>query len=240
MNQPTDYFRYWGKAEKDGPGYHLLVYHCLDVAAVVAEWWASSPAIRRSFCSLSELSEEQIRAWVLFFTALHDYGKFDVRFQLRVKTIWQKLYAVTGSYGNLPSEFNCKQYYHGESGLFWLMQDHGNVFGLDSQDSDGGLSFLDDPDESVSENRQVWKTWFEAVTGHHGQIKHADYIMQNPLPPTCDPAFADIDRQARGNWVGALARLFLEPLGLSLADVPPPCSPLMAGFCSVADWMGSR
>jgi len=27
------YFRYWGKAEKDGVGYHLLPYHCLDVAA---------------------------------------------------------------------------------------------------------------------------------------------------------------------------------------------------------------
>ncbi len=26
MNQPPDYFRYWGKAEKDGQGYHLLVY----------------------------------------------------------------------------------------------------------------------------------------------------------------------------------------------------------------------
>ncbi|MCG6535282.1 MAG: hypothetical protein L7F78_11445 [Syntrophales bacterium LBB04] len=36
MNQLPDYFRYWGKAEKDGTGCHLLVYHCLDVAAVVA------------------------------------------------------------------------------------------------------------------------------------------------------------------------------------------------------------
>jgi len=28
------YYRYWGKEEKDGQGYHLLPYHCLDVAAV--------------------------------------------------------------------------------------------------------------------------------------------------------------------------------------------------------------
>ena len=28
------YFRYWGKAEKDGERYHLLPYHCLDVADV--------------------------------------------------------------------------------------------------------------------------------------------------------------------------------------------------------------
>jgi CRISPR-associated endonuclease/helicase Cas3 len=27
------YYRYWGKAEKDGLGCHLLPYHCLDVAA---------------------------------------------------------------------------------------------------------------------------------------------------------------------------------------------------------------
>lgn len=34
-----NYFRYWGKAEKDGSGYHLLPYHCLDVAAVKAIGW---------------------------------------------------------------------------------------------------------------------------------------------------------------------------------------------------------
>lgn len=33
MNEVPDYFRYWRKAEKDGPGYHLPAYHCLDVAA---------------------------------------------------------------------------------------------------------------------------------------------------------------------------------------------------------------
>ncbi|MBW2122700.1 MAG: hypothetical protein JRH07_12790 [Deltaproteobacteria bacterium] len=31
------YYRYWGKADpdySDDPKWHLLVYHCLDVAAV--------------------------------------------------------------------------------------------------------------------------------------------------------------------------------------------------------------
>jgi len=27
-------FKYWGKAEKDGPGYHLLPYHYLDVGSL--------------------------------------------------------------------------------------------------------------------------------------------------------------------------------------------------------------
>ena len=67
------YYRYWGKAEKDGDGYHLLPYHCLDVAAVAAAWWDASPTIRRAFHRRNKLSKEQLRAWVLFFVALHDY-----------------------------------------------------------------------------------------------------------------------------------------------------------------------
>jgi CRISPR-associated endonuclease/helicase Cas3 len=38
MNDKSLYYKYWGKARKKevGPGYewHLLPYHCLDVAAV--------------------------------------------------------------------------------------------------------------------------------------------------------------------------------------------------------------
>jgi hypothetical protein len=35
----VSYWRYWGKAERDGDRYryHLLPYHCLDVAAVAAD-----------------------------------------------------------------------------------------------------------------------------------------------------------------------------------------------------------
>ena len=40
-----------GKTSEDGR-YHLLPYHCLDVAAVVAAWWDSSPTIRRSFVEM--------------------------------------------------------------------------------------------------------------------------------------------------------------------------------------------
>ena len=31
----ADYFKYWGKTDRDDPAkYHLLPFHCLDVAAV--------------------------------------------------------------------------------------------------------------------------------------------------------------------------------------------------------------
>jgi CRISPR-associated endonuclease/helicase Cas3 len=37
----TSYYQYWGKARKTADGkweYHLLPYHCLDVAAVGIAW----------------------------------------------------------------------------------------------------------------------------------------------------------------------------------------------------------
>ena len=45
-------FNYWGKADDKYPGepkWHPLAYHSLDVAAVAASWWDTSPAIRRTF-----------------------------------------------------------------------------------------------------------------------------------------------------------------------------------------------
>ncbi len=80
-------FRYWGKADPNYPGepkWHPLVYHSLDVAGVAAVCWDSGIALQRSLItafSKAPRSAEQIRAWVLFFIAIHDLGKFDLRFQ---------------------------------------------------------------------------------------------------------------------------------------------------------------
>jgi len=89
------FFSYWGKTRpKDGefPAFHLLVYHNLDVTAVVSVWWDASPSIRRAFAQAVGLPESQAKAWVLFFIALHDLGKFDLRFQLKAKDAFHQLY----------------------------------------------------------------------------------------------------------------------------------------------------
>jgi hypothetical protein len=50
-----EYYKYWGKAKKpesgkdEDPSYHLLVYHCLDVAAVGKVWLKKN----RRFCKKS-------------------------------------------------------------------------------------------------------------------------------------------------------------------------------------------
>lgn len=234
------YFRYWGKAEKDGNGYHLLPYHCMDVAAVAATWWESSPTIRRASLINNNLTADTARAWMLFFISLHDYGKFDIRFQFRVRGVWQSLYPDAGTYSSLPSFTDCQNFFHGSGGLFWFRQDNLKMLGLQPEDPDGSLSFLDFPDESGSEKWQSWKTWVEAVTGHHGHIRRSEYNADASLPVVYDPRLVKVDRQARQNWLSALERTFLLPSGLSLNDSPPECSPLLAGFCSVSDWLGSR
>lgn len=82
-------FEYWGKADagyaKD-PKWHPLVYHCLDVAAVGQVWLESSKAIRAAFQAAfarSSADSTLIHGWLPFFLALHDHGKFDIRFQLK-------------------------------------------------------------------------------------------------------------------------------------------------------------
>lgn len=229
MGEQSKIYQYWGKTAEDG-GYHLLPYHCLDVAAVVAAWWDASPTIRRSFCQNND--EEQSRAWVLFFCALHDYGKFDLRFQRKANPAFKALYAYSG--GTLPSEQEIKGYRHGEAGLYWFHKDLIVQYG--SPDSGSGLFC----DEGEPDQWESWKPWIEAVTGHHGHVKFAEYVKGADFSCLVDKRYQPADHSARIAWLDALEDLFLKPAGLTLQSLPPEPSPLLAGFCSIADWMGSR
>lgn len=244
MNNSSDIiYRYWGKVRPDheaGPAYHLLPYHCLDVAAVASVWWDASPTIPRSFCYSASLTEDQVRAWVLFFIALHDYGKFDARFQMRAKPVWRKLYPDAGTFKLLPSEHDWKHYLHGEAGLFWFQRDCTEMLNIQTGDDEYRLDFLDDPGEIAQGRWESWKPWIEAVTGHHGHIKWSEYVSSYAFSPTSDKRLKEIDRKARKVWFSSIERLFLHPVGLSLNHDPPTISPLLAGFCSVSDWLGSR
>lgn len=231
MSEPL-YYRYWGKTEKEGDRYHLLPYHCLDVAAVISVWWEASTAIRRSFCQYAGSNEEQVRAWILLFAALHDYGKFDVRFQLKSRKTWQILYPLAGGYNQLPSERDSREYLHGENGVSWFTQD---FFAHVKCDQCNSMYIDDEPAQWLS-----WKPWIEDAAGHHGHVKDAAYIVKTAIPSMCDSRLAATDRAARTAWLKDLAYIFLHPVGLSINDSPPPRSPLFAGLCSVADWLASR
>ena len=204
----ASYFRYWGKADPayDGnPKWHPLAYHSLDVAAVAAAWWDASPTISRIFLSTfeqSDLAADQLRAWVLFFVALHDIGKLDVRFQLKaleaLKLAWSEL--------NLDDvdESLARKFDHGSVGHAWALRELGSWAGDD-----------------VARLRDEWRPWIAAVTGHHGDLPSGtdsggEYAEQQVM---------EHDRLARHAWVSELATLFLAPEKLGLQNSPPACPP---------------
>ncbi|MGC9910207.1 HD domain-containing protein, partial [Escherichia coli] len=104
--EPFKYIcHYWGKSSKSltkGNDIHLLIYHCLDVAAVADCWWDQSVVLQNTFCRNEMLSKQRVKAWLLFFIALHDIGKFDIRFQYKSAESWLKLNPATpGNDSNL-------------------------------------------------------------------------------------------------------------------------------------------
>ena len=233
----------WGwKKVKPGTKYstyHLLPYHSLDVAAVASVWWESSPAIQYKLIHHNDsFSQEQMKSLVLFFIALHDYGKLDIRFQLKAPRAWRALNPNPQIKSlELPNERSCKTYDHGRAGLHWYNQDQMHE---DEPDNNADwMSFLTETVE-IDSNKL---SWIKAVTGHHGFV----YSKEN-MPTTADCALSGAvsktlsaqDKNARLAWIEDLEQIFLRPVGLSFADDFPPPSPLLAGFCSISDWLGSR
>ncbi len=213
--------------EKIGQGeglvsYHLLPYHCLDVAAVADSWWEVDPALQSLFSSDASYSLQQLKAWLLFFIALHDYGKLDIRFQLKASHAMREVYpdfdpdlvAVSGPY------------FHGPAGYSLFYFDFQALMGWSEYDT---------------ERWDRWSPWLAAVTGHHGEVP--DYPSSEILlDESCDAdsSIIEHDKAARVRWVYTLELLFLKPAGLSIEDLPPSFNPLITGYCSVADWLGSN
>ncbi|MGY0216645.1 CRISPR-associated helicase/endonuclease Cas3 [Endozoicomonadaceae bacterium StTr2] len=237
--QKEHFYAYWGKAGKgdDEQGYHLLVYHCLDVAAVAKAWWQSSASIRRQFCEQAGLPESQTEAWLLFFIALHDLGKFDIRFQLKAKEVWQQVNVDADDFAPYFSRQQIKDYWHGPAGVYWLYKDWGDRFA--NEDSDEFFLFDDDNESWLS-----WFSWLAPVAGHHGSLA-CDSDKDNHRFELVGGQVSDqglmLLKKARQQYLEALATLFLKPAGLALDNDPPLLADgiLLAGFCSVCDWLGS-
>lgn len=79
------YFRYWGKAKTSpeiaGTDYHLLPYHCLDVAAVGYQVLGEDNPLCKDIAELLSIKPSLLRQLFTFTLALHDLGKFAGSFQ---------------------------------------------------------------------------------------------------------------------------------------------------------------
>ena len=200
---PSDlksYLKYWGKAKKDEDGnngteYHLLVFHCLDVAAVADIWLTESNTLLPQISSNLEKNEEQAKSICLFFILLHDLGKFDARFQYFREDIRQVLQGK-----EWKIEPDITYYSHGSCGYKQFSEMY------DTNDA------------------------MKAVAGHHG---YCDTSF-NYDDPDADDELCELDELARKEWV----EFCLEFCQLDqIPDVGE--IPMLAGLCSVSDWIGS-
>lgn len=222
------YFQYWGKAKKDpqaeGPDYHLLPYHCLDVAAVGVEYLSQHDSLSRFFCEQLSCSKEDWLNWAGFWLALHDLGKFSEAFQSQKPELFEQLQSREPNPEKPYSER------HDSLGQ-WYWNDR-----LADQVIDEGW-FIGAHHESLD-------CWVRAVTGHHGQPPKA-------TPPNnySDDYFGKKDRKAIQAFTEYLQKLFLtENVKHSCSHISPEqfektsqaLSWWFTGIAVLADWLGSN
>lgn len=230
MTVPS-YFRYWGKArpaENVTAPFHLLPYHCLDVAAVGVVYLRRNASLRRLLMdALGVKSEQALSGWLAFWLALHDLGKFSEAFQSQRPDLFQQLRGRTPDpdkpYGGVR---------HDSLGMLtWrerlrtLACEEG-WFGTDTADWGEGIDW-----------------WALAVTGHHGEPPR---ILSTRWRTWFHPKE---DWAAISEFVTALRELLLVD---GAADVPSASdadlfervgqylSWWVAGVTVLADWLGSN
>ena len=151
----AELYEFWGKARPpsdEGPQWHPLVLHCVDVAAVGCAFLHEDRLLRKRLATLMGTGEEQLVPLAGYLLALHDIGKFAKRFQSKAPD-------------RLPSCFgerDERSYDHGAGGM--LLFDHDpELFGL------------------RSDRPKRWRPLVSAVTGHHGAPPSAESPDIRPL-----------------------------------------------------------
>ncbi len=234
LKSKESYYRYWGKAKSettDGePEYHLLVYHCLDVAAVGKIILDKNPNLHKRLSIISKIEENLLKTVLLFFLAIHDIGKFSESFQFIFPNLCKKLLGVARS----DKQPYSKKFGHDSMGfLLWKKFIFKQLMNLIK--------------EKIGENfdTEDWGDiiiWFgESACGHHGLPA---IIANNSL----ESYFSDTDKQAAMDYVEDLLKFF--PIqDLFAIDIEKKYDILLknlceaswgfAGFIVMCDWIGS-
>jgi CRISPR-associated endonuclease/helicase Cas3 len=226
MDDKPLYYKYWGKARKkeDGSGYdyHLLPYHCLDVAAVGRMWLENDKPLRSRIAYSIGIDNDGKRLYeiICFFLTLHDLGKFDIRFQSKVPELRDLIWTDLDLEDLLLSAAETAEFDHGKAGYDLFVKFYPQLLELNERDEE----ILD-----------KWRPWIGAVCGHHGVIpKNAEWRN-----PNAEDEIIEHDRLARKAWFASILNLF----GVSTSGIPilqELNQGFLAGFCSVADWIASN
>ena len=214
------YFRYWGKSSDNGR-YHLLPYHCLDVAAVGWLLLAPGKPVTKWLCSKLGVSSEWLRQWFVFCLALHDIGKFATAFQGLKPNLSEHLVpAVQGMPYNERHDSLGFLLWQKVVKPFWGTLEPGQKIDISAK------------------QLRAFEPWLKIVTGHHGippkevLNRHQDFFTEN-------------DEQAAKEFFLDVSHLYLSGINLDiLADKQfkkklQQYSWVLAGITVLADWQGS-
>ncbi len=214
MDITGSFLAYWGKAraQEDGDkNYHLLPYHCLDVAAT--GFFLLSPRTIRCqrLAKQLQVSPDWLRDFFVFCLALHDLGKFARAFQGLQTELSDDLIKPVKGY-----DYNKR---HDSLGFaLWCDKLSGQIPELDSK----GII-----------------PWLEIVTGHHGQppLKSGIRVANYFLDEDCQAAL-DFVQQLLSLM---LNEFDFQPLtDKALRKRLKSVSWQLAGIAVLTDWLGSN
>lgn len=210
------YYRYWGKAKRDpgseGPEYHLLVYHSLDVAAV--GWALLDPRGKLCQSLAQQLGVDAIwlRDWFVFCLWLHDLGKFFRAFQNLAPNLSDQLVPFVGQ---------CT-----------YAERHDTLgFALWQKKLAKALA-----DVVPAAYFRLTESWLEIVCGHHGQPpKKLSFPIAPYLLEEDEQAAEQFVREILTLWP-----IDFAPLKCIDKKLLRQVSWQLAGLAVLADWLGSN
>jgi CRISPR-associated endonuclease/helicase Cas3 len=235
-NSPTDsMYDYWGKAKPDidhaADSYHLLVYHCMDVAAVGHVLLQKDKRLLNRFAEITSLSNDTTIDLITFYLAIHDIGKFSDRFQNLRPDIFEHLRGHTCDKAYKIRHDTMG--YHLWNSVWSPLWDE-NLLHLEQSASINKIDWQD-----------ILKPWVQAVTGHHGKPPLLD---DNGMTIHVQNLFTEENIIMAKSFVKEVAELFISDKSNQslisydeeMEDLFKRSSWLLAGLAILSDWIGSN
>jgi CRISPR-associated endonuclease/helicase Cas3 len=221
------YLLYWGKLDKDSHEYHLLVCHCLDVAAVGEVLLRKKHKLTQALAGFLGLSLDELIRLYVFTLILHDLGKFASAFQALNPNTCEQLIKPQA---RVP--YNARRFRHDMlGGHFWKSLLRSGEIPLKALER---LEPRDQKDALIG-----FSTLLECVFGHHGKpVEHAQ-------PVTTEGFTEPHNLEAAKAFIQAADKLIQPSVNLELfADEQwlvrlKQVSWHLAGLAVLADWIGS-
>lgn len=206
----------WAKLSRlAGPSwtYHPLFCHMLDVGLVAAAMWRTvlSAEVRRRLAASFGLDEDRAGRWLALFAALHDLGKASPAFQLQAAGVERGFRARLVAAGlTIPQSVD--------------RVPHGTITASRLRSI---LATFSMPDG-------VARTVATAVGGHHGRFPSSQETNVLGISAAGDASWDRLRTSLARSLALALNVGQNSPQRLDNATAM-----LVAGFVSVADWIGS-